>query len=230
GLLPVRQGKKIGYINKHGKVVIPLIYDSLGGSEWARGALGGRIVVKKNGAFGMIDTNNRTIIAFDKSIRHLGDVSKGSAAITRAGKQYRIDINGNPLSTTTQTTTDDTTATSSRPIRDSDFFPRQQEGRWGFVDSEGTPMIVFAFDEVRPYSEGLAAVRQGEFWGFINHAGQLVIEFRFDNAGIIADSTDSPHLPTPFVFSQGKAWIGNLNNGDKLCINAQGVNVNCHNP
>lgn len=91
-------------------------------------------------------------------------------------------------------------------------------------------MIVFAFDEVRPYSEGLAAVRQGEFWGFINHAGQLVIEFRFDNAGIIADSTDSPHLPTSFVFSQGKAWIGNLNNGDKLCINAQGVNVNCHNP
>lgn len=35
-------------------------------------------------------------------------------------------------------------------------------------------------DEIAPFSEGLAAVRQGEQWGFINEEGTLVIPFRKD--------------------------------------------------
>ena len=35
-------------------------------------------------------------------------------------------------------------------------------------------------DEIAPYSEGLAAVRQGNQWGFINEEGTLVIDFRND--------------------------------------------------
>lgn len=236
GLLPVRQGNKVGYINKHGKVVIPLIYDSLGGSDWARGAYGGRIVVKKSGAFGMIDSRGHTIVAFDKNISHLGDMSKGSAAITKSGKKYRIDANGNALGNTTkpsaqasQNQSPPVTPAQSTPklAHDTPFFPRESKGRWGFVDMDGTPMIVFVFDEVRPFSEGLAAVRQDTHWGFIDKSGALVVDFRFDDAGIMPESRDAPHLPEPFIFIHGKAWIGNLNNGHKLCINPQGVNVDC---
>ncbi|PIB25552.1 WG repeat-containing protein [Maribacter sp. 4G9] len=35
-------------------------------------------------------------------------------------------------------------------------------------------------DEIAPFSEGLAAVRQGEKWGFIDETGTLVIDFRND--------------------------------------------------
>ena len=35
-------------------------------------------------------------------------------------------------------------------------------------------------DEIAPFSEGLAAVRQGDQWGFINEEGQMVINFRSD--------------------------------------------------
>ncbi len=35
-------------------------------------------------------------------------------------------------------------------------------------------------DEIAPFSEGLAAVRQGDKWGFINEEGTLVIDFRSD--------------------------------------------------
>lgn len=35
GLLPVRKGQKIGYINSKGKVVIPIKYDSLGAKDFA---------------------------------------------------------------------------------------------------------------------------------------------------------------------------------------------------
>lgn len=33
---------------------------------------------------------------------------------------------------------------------------------------------VLEYDEVCPYSEGLAAVRKGEFWGYVDENGKLV--------------------------------------------------------
>lgn len=48
------------------------------------------------------------------------------------------------------------------------------------------PMLLHAqttttkYDEIAPYSEGLAAVRNGEQWGFIDKDGTLVIDFRTD--------------------------------------------------
>ncbi|MEZ4773467.1 MAG: WG repeat-containing protein [Bacteroidia bacterium] len=35
------------------------------------------------------------------------------------------------------------------------------------------------YDEIQPYSEGLAAVRDGKFWGYINEQRKLVIPFEF---------------------------------------------------
>ena len=37
-----------------------------------------------------------------------------------------------------------------------------------------------SYDEIAPFSEGLAAVRIGNQWGFINENAQLVIDFRDD--------------------------------------------------
>jgi hypothetical protein len=42
-----------------------------------------------------------------------------------------------------------------------------------------TPTVM-GLDQVAPFHEGLAAVRQGDTWGFINTNGELVIEFRDD--------------------------------------------------
>jgi hypothetical protein len=36
------------------------------------------------------------------------------------------------------------------------------------------------YDEIAPFSEGLAAVRVGNQWGFINEDAKLVIDFRDD--------------------------------------------------
>ena len=42
------------------------------------------------------------------------------------------------------------------------------------------PQNSIGFDEIAPFSEGLAAVRKGEQWGFIDTNGTLVIDFRSD--------------------------------------------------
>lgn len=36
------------------------------------------------------------------------------------------------------------------------------------------------YDEIAPFSEGLAAVRQGNLWGFIDEEAKLIIDFRDD--------------------------------------------------
>ena len=60
-------------------------------------------------------------------------------------------------------------------------------------------------DEIAPFSEGLAAVRQGNQWGFIDEEGTMVIDFRSDiywNRD--ADTSNRipatfPNLKKPFI-------------------------------
>ncbi|MCW5514758.1 WG repeat-containing protein [Muriicola sp. Z0-33] len=52
-------------------------------------------------------------------------------------------------------------------------------GKTQVIESINKP-ILDELDEVRPFSEGLAAVRKGNQWGFINTEGKLVIDFRSD--------------------------------------------------
>lgn len=64
-------------------------------------------------------------------------------------------------------------------------------------------------DEIAPFSEGLAAVRQGEKWGFINEEGTLVIDFREDvywNSNADTDKLDISGVRYP-IFKEGKCLI-----------------------
>lgn len=246
GLLPVVKNGKVGYINKTGKVVIGFHYDKLTQGGWARAAQDGRIVVRKNGAWGIIDTRGKVIVAFDRTISHISDFAHGTATISKGAHSYQIDRSGKRI-TTDQTVSHRDTPVATPPIQTqtqtqpnqrtnhqpqmpqgaAGFRPHTQDGKWGFVDARGVTMIVYAFDEVRPYSENMAAVRLGERWGFINAAGDLVIDFRFENSGISTVNA-TPSTPSePLIFTHGKAWIGNLTDGTKMCINTRGDAVAC---
>ncbi len=238
GLLPALKNGKVGYINDKGKTVIGFHYDRLNGKQWARGARDGRVIVRQNKGFGVLDTRGKLIVKPSKAHQNIDDFSQGIAKVTTAGGSYIIDKSGNKIPTNAKWATDEipnqisqetqsVTEQPSNSMMNASLIPKQQDGKWGFVDDKGVPMIIFAFDEVKPYSENLAAVRMGDNWGFINKGGQLVIDFRFHRDGFILDSPKNPELPEPLSFRQGKAWIGNLNNGDKLCINTQGVNISC---
>ncbi|MBT8184271.1 MAG: WG repeat-containing protein [Eudoraea sp.] len=52
-------------------------------------------------------------------------------------------------------------------------------GNAQIIESLNKP-IIGELDEVRPFSEGLAAVRKGKQWGFIDTSGKLTIDFRSD--------------------------------------------------
>lgn len=230
GLLPALKNGKVGYINNKGKTIIDFNYDRINDNQWARGVRDERVIIKQDRGFGVLDTRGKVIVRPDKTIGHISDFSQGLATVTANGSTYTIDKNGNRtqqapnLSSTPELTRSQGSLPNPNTLK---LTPRQQNGKWGFVDDKGVPMIIYTFDDVRAYSENLAGVRMGDNWGFIDKSGQLVIDFRFHKDGFILDSTKNPELPEPLIFKNGKAWIGNLNNGDKLCINSQGVNITC---
>ncbi|SMG18513.1 WG repeat-containing protein [Arenibacter troitsensis] len=64
-------------------------------------------------------------------------------------------------------------------------------------------------EEIAPFNEGLAAVRQGNQWGFINEEGQLVINFRNDiywNQDADTSKKDISGVQYP-MFNEGRCLI-----------------------
>lgn len=246
GLLPVMRNGQVGYLNMQGREVIPVMYNALSnGQGWARPVSEGRIVVKQGGYYGVIDTANRIIVPFSAAISDIDNYQGGMARVRKNKAISLVDKAGNTKNANTQNASVNS-ATDSRvnntqenlssiPVnRFTTLEPRQQDGKWGFVDDNNVTMITYSFNEVRPFSEGLAGVRIDGEWGFINLGGELVIPFGFNNFDS-ADSVnnksvtlDNSYKDKPsFVFAAGKAWIGSLENGSKMCIDKEGVAVAC---
>lgn len=243
GLLPVLRNSHVGYVNMQGQEVVPPIYDMLSESQgWARPVSEGRIVVKKDGNYGVINTSNKNIVPFSSAISNIDNYRNGVARVRKNQAVSWVDESGKTTNDSNSKNNEPSTARkpvannnlnssgSSQPRQNTSnrfttLQPHQQDGKWGFVDDNNVTMITYSFDEVQSFSEGLAGVRIGEDWGFINLGGELVIPFRFSNNSV--SSGDRYKDKSAFVFTEGKAWIGNLKNGNKMCIDTKGDGVGC---
>lgn len=58
----------------------------------------------------------------------------------------------------------------------------EQERLWGFIDYNGKWAVSPQFEMVRPFQNGLAAVRHEWKWGYIDYVGNLIIPCRYDIA------------------------------------------------
>ncbi|PNK61753.1 hypothetical protein A6J60_000780 [Psychrobacter sp. FDAARGOS_221] len=357
GVIPVQRYGKVGYINLSGREVIPPVYDAITNdsqtSGWSRASSSNRIVVKKGGKFGVIDTNNRVVVPFSASYQTISDYNGNLASARRNNQTQWLDINGRitngpstpviaqttveppiitsipasstsisnnrqglaipvaasstqgtnypavttsnkitvlnqngsssrlPTSVATPITptnpglannssayngsTPSTTVTTNATIRrlpsrsasgtattpttptsipsaevikvdqkprpspmDREVWqPEQRDGNWGFVNRSGVPMITFTFNQVTPFSEGLAGVRMQDKWGFINLAGELVIPFDYSESSVRRGNGATYKGVQPFVFTGGKAWVSNMPNGAQMCIDQEGRYVGC---
>lgn len=82
------------------------------------------------------------------------------------------------------------------------YLPVKINGAWGFINSDGNYLIYPKFSDVMPFSDGMAAVCEGEQWGFIDTLGRQRIE---------------PQYREVTIFSEGKAFALNKQ-GKLICI------------
>jgi len=80
------------------------------------------------------------------------------------------------------------------------YLACNENGFWGYVDQNGNTIIDFKYQKAYPFTEGLAAVYDGNAWGFINESGETVIDFMFDDVnGLYYDCSTTSLNKAAFV-------------------------------
>ena len=240
GRIVVKQGGHYGVIDTANRTIVPFSAAISDIDDYR----GGMARVRKNKAISWLDKegNIKNINTQSTNTQNAG-VKKDNSKSNDGKSAKNSRVNDRPAASKSEVKPSaraNSTQKNSASIpinRFTTLQPRQQDGRWGFVDDNNVTMITYSFDEVRPFSEGLAGVRIDAEWGFINLGGELVIPFNFkdfDGSNNFNDSNnkslslDSRYKDKPsFVFVADKAWIGSLENGTKMCIDKEGAAIAC---
>lgn len=200
GLAAVRSGELWGYINNRGDYIIPPGYDQAepfynrqfavvrNGTELLYINREGEIlfdssreliifyedlaVVEINDKFGFINKKHEWEIL--PKYDQVWPFRNGIAKVKKAGQWIYINRLGKEMY--------DVQLNSYSSAEKALLFKKSKDNKWGFVNSEGEWIISPVYQDVKPFSEGLSAVKTGDRWGYINMTGELVIDADYDGA------------------------------------------------
>lgn len=151
GLAVVYQNRKAGFIDKTGKLVIPIQFD------YAEDFHEGLAAFRKDKKWGFIDQTGKEVIApqYDR----IRAFQEGFATVDKDGKAGFIDKTGQEV---------------VKPQYKYAYEGFHEGLAWvsngdkdGFIDKSGNEIIPLQYHEAKNFSEGLAAVNMHGRWGFI---------------------------------------------------------------
>jgi hypothetical protein len=165
------------YIDRSGKVVI----DFPEGVGTAGPFSEGLAAVGTNGKagfgrLGYIDRSGKFVIPYELALA--GPFHNGLAAVVFDGQCYIEARDGSPRSTPPSVTP----ASSCGGVPDSITEPCAE----GFIDKTG--QVVFRFQGVRNFSEGMAAVEKDGKWGFIESDGRFRVPPAYESVRSFSES------------------------------------------
>ncbi|MEZ5301695.1 MAG: WG repeat-containing protein [Verrucomicrobiales bacterium] len=204
GFAPVRKGANWGFIDREGKAAVPLKFERVRPFAGRFGA------AKLNGQWGFVDKFGKFSRMPALPAPHLRTFD-GGAQFSLDGTHWGIvrapdgEIISNPkwadllpysdrraVYRTGQAlgAIDDLGETAVNPIYHAlgpfteslGRYQLEPHGPFGFVDRRGKIAIEGQFDEVLPFSNGLAAARIGDRWGYIDRNGDPQLAFRYSEA------------------------------------------------
>lgn len=103
---------------------------------------------------------------YDEIIQdELGRAYKDGAVFVKRGEQVLLLVEGEQVGDIYE---------DARPFADG-WAAVKKNGKWGFIDREGTVQIDFQFDDALSFGQHLAAVKVHETWGYVSLKGEVVI-------------------------------------------------------
>lgn len=215
GLIPARVGKRWGFVDRSGGLVVPARYEKV--EPFSEGLA----AVRRGGHWGFIDEMGVEIVP-----PHYGSVGAfrdGLAAVTVSSALWPmvgyIDRSGRlaiPAQFQSDCPFSEGRARVERKRRKSLF---RVESEWGYIDSDGAYVVTPRFRFARDFSEGLAAVqveRDGrEIWGYVDRDGRWAIEPGFVAAEDFSEGRAA-------VRRSGESWSYVDRAGAEVLVLAQG--------
>ena len=174
-LAKVRKDGKWGYINTHGKVIIPFQYD------FAWKFSNGLAMVRRDSKNGYINKHGKVVIAF--KVEHVSTFHDELAKVRNNNKYGFIDTTGKIV---IPCQFDEAADFSEGLARVYDYSSR----RYGFIDKTGKLIIPYRYiyagadvSEQGVFKEGFAAEKKGGpgafMMGYIDRMGNEAISFSF---------------------------------------------------
>jgi hypothetical protein len=115
-------------------------------------------------------------------------------AITKTGNFHCIDLEGNIRS---EKNSDGMMIAYWE--HDAPLIKASRNGKYGFIDYDGSVKIPFIYDDAQSFREGYAAVKMNGQWGFINEIGVLRIPFEFVDVKSFSEGFAA-------IYKRGEGW------------------------
>lgn len=135
------------------------------------------VAVKKDGKWGVLNANGEAVTKLEYDDIKLTDygmcISNGVMFAKKDGTYIMLDNSGQQIGT--QTFEDACMFAGNQPAA------VKQNGKWGFVNADGTMFMEPQFEQVKSFSFNLAPYYAGGKWGYMDGYGNIVIAPEFDD-------------------------------------------------
>jgi hypothetical protein len=211
-LFPVMDHDRAGFIDRTGKIIIPLCFDKVG--AFAEGLAR----FERDGSWGYVDASGSVVI--EPRFRWAQEFSEGLARVQIFGSVLGVDARwgfidktGKLVISPDYKSTIGGNSNIGSDSQDEAFHDGRAkvelDGKNGFIDKTGALVIPAEFTYAYPFSEGLTAVTKSatgnEGWGYINTAGKWAIAPQFEWANSFQEhlAPVNRHLDCAYVDPAG---------------------------
>ena len=212
-LFPIRDGRKLGFINRSGTIVVPPQYDAAGELKE------GRIRVSVGNLSGYIDLSGKVVI--EPKYESAGEFHDGRAIVRNGDKYALIDLSGKLIGDIPYRVLGDfhqglLRVQTPRPTKygyvdregkiaiQPQFMPAGEfqddssnlafgglDREWVYFDRTGKIVIRISMGEplhgARSFVNGRLAVKEGFTWGFKDASGKFAIPPKYNDVGDFKD-------------------------------------------
>ena len=170
GYAPVSQSGKWSHIDSNGNVCSSALFDSPYYYESERA------IAMKNGSPVLIDTSGTPLKILDSELTYYDFLSEGIALFSSGFYTGLIDTEGHELLPLSERMYIDPYPADGHFFSEGKHPVMNDEGKWGYINPSGQIVIECKWDQVFPFSNGLARVYLDDKMALIDHFGTAVWE------------------------------------------------------